>query len=460
MGFLYPDDQIPLEALYFLINEINEHPEADIIYSDEDRIDEFGRRSSPHFKSDWNPDLFYFYNYISNFILCRASLLEKVRGFKEGFEEVQLYDLLLRCITKTNSQNIRHIPRILYHKRHISKSKGFSGTAKSNADELSKEALKEHFKESGQRIQISPGLGTHTNRVRFLIQEPLPKVDIIIPTRNRSDLLANCIDNIRKQTQYSNYEITVVDNLSDDPKTLKLLMELKSYNIAKILYFKQPFNFSAINNYAASKTDGPILCLMNNDIEVLDPDWLFEMVSHAQRPEIGAVGCKLIYPNQTIQHGGIIMGIRGGIGHSYRFFPADSPGYFFRLQTTQNFSTVTGACMVVRRKLYEKLGGLDEQLKVAFNDIDFCLRILEAGYRNLWTPYAQLIHHESLSREYDDTPEKQEYFNKEKRFILDRWGDALSKDPYYNPNLSLQFEDFRIASHPNLKQPWNKTSGN
>jgi GT2 family glycosyltransferase len=454
VAFLYPNDQLPLEALYFAANEFNEHPEADIIYSDEDKIDEFGRRSSPHFKSDWNPDLFYSHNYISNFLVCRTSLIKKVGGFREDFKEAQIYDLLLRCIKKIQPQYIRHIPRILYHRRQFTRAKELPESAKSSTDELSKAALKEHFKKSGLRIQVDSGLAPHTYRVRFPIQEPLPKVDIIIPTRNRSDLLANCIDSIRNQTQYNNYEITVVDNLSNDPKTLKFFEELKSANTATVLHFKRPFNFSAINNYSASKTDGPILCLMNNDIEVIDPHWLNELVSHAQRPEIGAVGCKLLYPNQTIQHGGVIIGIGGVAGHSHKYYPADSPGYFFRLQTIQNLSAVTGACLVIRRELYENIGGLNEQLEVAFNDIDFCLRIQEQGYRNLWTPYANLIHHESLSRGYNDTHEKQERFNKEKGFMLKNWGDVLNRDPYYNPNLSLRFEDFRITADSQLKSPW------
>jgi len=458
VAFLDQDDEISAQALYFVVNEINEHSEAEIIYSDEDKIDEYGRRSSPHFKSDWNPDLFYSYNYISNFLACRASLIKTAGGFREEFEEAQTYDLLFRCTKKIQSQNIRHIPRILYHRRHNSKSKRMSGAAKSDADELSKAALREHFKNSGQRIQINSGLVPHTYRVRYQVQEPLPKVDIIIPTRNRYDLLANCIKSIRNQTQYSNYEIIVVDNLSDDPKTLNLLEELKSKSITKVLHFKKPFNFSAINNYAASKTDGSVLCLMNNDIEVLDRHWLLEMVSHAQRPEVGAVGCKLLYPNKTIQHGGIITGILGVAGHSHKHYPADSPGYFFRLQTIQNISAVTGACLVVRRELYENAGGLEEQLEVAFNDVDFCLRVREKGYRNLWTPFAKLIHHESQSRKHDDTPEKQELLNKEKDFMLKRWGNNLNKDPYYNPNLTLQSEDFRISSHPKLNQPWKNLS--
>jgi glycosyltransferase involved in cell wall biosynthesis len=458
VAFLYQDDKISSHALYFMVNEINKHPEADIIYSDEDKIDECERRSSPHFKSDWNPDLFYSYNYISNFLVCRATLINKVEGFREGFGEVQIYDLLLRCITKIPPQNIRHIPRILYHQRHISRPKGLSGLTKSSTDEHSKEALKEHFEKSGYRVQIKSGLAPHTYRVSFPIQEPLPKVDIIIPTRNRSDLLESCIDSIRNKTRYSNYKITVVDNLSDDPNTLNYLDKLKANNIAKVLIFNQPFNFSAINNCAVSKTDGPMLCLMNNDVEVIDPHWLLEMVSHAQRPEIGAVGCKLLYPNKTIQHGGVIIGIGGVAGHSHKHYPADSPGYFFRLQTIQNISAVTGACLVVRRELYENAGGLEDKLEVAFNDVDFCLRIQEQGYRNLWTPYAQLIHHESLSRGYDDSPEKKEHFNNEKSFMLKRWGDVLKRDPYYNPNLTLQHEDFKISSHPNLNQPWKNLS--
>jgi len=453
VAFLGQGDKISAHALYSLILELNKHPDAEIIYSDEDKIDEYGRRSSPHFKSDWNPDLFYSHNYIGGLLACRTALIKEAGGFQKEFEAAGLYDLMLRCLNKTLPERIRHVPRILYHRGDLH-SDNFATEPTSNAGKAERASLVEFFENKGERVNIDSGLAPFTYRVRFSMKEPPPKVNIIIPTRNRHDLLNPCIDSIRKQTRYPDYEITVVDNQSDDPESIEFLNRLKSENIARVLTFDRPYNFSAINNYAASKTESPIICLMNNDIEVIEPDWLLEMVTHAQRPEIGAVGCKLLYPDHTIQHAGVILGVGGVAGHSHRHFPDFSNGYFGRLQTAQNVSAVTAACLVVRRALYDELEGFDERLEVALNDVDFCLRVRELGYRNLWTPHAKLIHHESQSRGLHDVPEKWQQFKKERDFMLERWGKTLKRDPYYNPNLSLEFEDFRITSYPKRHQPW------
>jgi GT2 family glycosyltransferase len=456
IGLLDHDDEIPEHALYYMVNELNDHSDADILYSDEDKIDETGRRFSPHFKTDWNPDLFYSSNYLCHFTLCRASLVKAVGGFRKGLEGAQDYDLFLRCVAKSSDERILHIPRILYHWRSMAGSTAFSGDQKPYAEKAAKKALTDYFESQQLKVTVEVGAAPTTYRVRYPLPDPLPKVTLIIPTRNRHDLLEKCIDSLLARTKYPEYEIIVVDNQSDDPESLKVFDRLKQEGACRLLRYDHPFNFSAINNFAAKNANGDFLCLMNNDIEVVSEDWLHEMVSHAERPGIGAVGCKLIYPNRRVQHAGVITGIGGIAGHSHRLYSTDSPGYFSRLQIVQNFSAVTGACLVVRKSLYEEMNGLDENLEVAFNDIDFCLRIREKGYRNLWTPYVEIIHHESLSRGHDDTVEKRRRFKKEIDFMKSRWGEGLDYDPFYNPNLSLDCEDFQVAGYPRIGQPWER----
>jgi GT2 family glycosyltransferase len=298
-------------------------------------------------------------------------------------------------------------------------------------------------------VSVESGRYPTTYRVRFPLPAEPPKVSLIIPTRDGCDILRACIESILSKTTYPNYEIVIVDNQSSDEKTLRYFDEIQKTGI-RVLRYNEQFNYPAINNFAVENVDGAVVGLINNDIEVISPEWLTEMASHALRPEIGAVGAKLYYSNDTIQHAGVILGVGGVAGHSHKYFPREVPGYFSRLCLTQNLSAVTAACLLVRRDSYLRVGGMDsENLTVAFNDVDFCLRLCEIGLRNVWTPYAELYHHESLSRGAEDSPEKIARFQKEIRYMMERWGDRLRNDPYYNPMLNLDREDFR----PNFKAP-------
>jgi len=314
-----------------------------------------------------------------------------------------------------------------------------------------KKALNEHFQR--QKINASAEISGHDYRVRYSLPAPPPMVTLIIPTRNGLQLLRPCIDGILKKTAYPNYEILIVDNASHDPETLQYFNELLSESRVRVLRDEHPFNYSALNNTAAKSAHGEVLGLLNNDLDVISPDWLSEMVGIAMQPKVGAVGARLWYPNETIQHAGVILGIMGGAGHAHKGFPKWNHGYVRRANLIQGLSAVTGACLVIRKAIYEEVGGLDEtNLQVAFNDIDFCLRVREAGYRNVWTPYAELYHHESATRgRDDDTPEKQARFAKEVQYMTQRWGDQLLNDRAYSPNLTLDHEDFSLAWPPRVE---------
>jgi len=443
------DDLLPAHALYWVAEAINEHPEARLIYSDEDKIDVGGQRSSPYFKCDWNRDLFYSHNLITHLGVYSASLIREVNGFRIGFEGAQDYDLALRCIERIAPEQIHHIPRVLYHWRIHSDSTAAFGEAKPYAQQAGEKALKEHLLRLGIDAQVeSVELGY---RVRYALPAEPPLVSLIIPTRNGLALIRQCIESIREKTTYPNYEILVVDNGSDEPEVLEYFDTLASEPRIRIIRDDRPFNYSQLNNSAVALAEGEVLGLLNNDIEVISPDWLSEMVSHALRPGVGAVGAKLYYPDGTLQHGGIILGLGGCAGHAHKGFPGDSPGYYGRMCLISGFSAVTAACLVIKKSRYEEVGGLNEEdLTVAFNDVDFCLKLREAGYQNVWTPYAELIHHESVSRGYEDTPEKQARFASEVEYIQRRWGQLLDADPAYSPNLTLSFEDFSYAWPPRV----------
>ena len=292
-------------------------------------------------------------------------------------------------------------------------------------------------------------------RVRYPIPSPAPLVSIIIPTRNGANFLKTCIDSILVKTLYSPYEIIVIDNQSDKEDALAYLKFLEREKLAAVIKYDAPFNYSAINNFAVLQSKGSLICLMNNDIEVISKDWLNEMVAQASRPEIGAAGPMLYYPDDTIQHAGVILGLGGVAGHIYTGYARGSCGYKNHACLVQNLSAVTAACLVVRKDVFQEVGGLDEiNLPVAFNDIDFCLRLLEKGYRNLWTPFVELYHHESATRGYEDTPEKIKRFQNEISYMQERWGDLLKYDPAYNPNLTLDGVGSDLALPPRTSKPW------
>jgi len=450
VALLDHDDLLPPHALYFVAQAIEEHPQAAFFYSDEDKIDRLNKRFDPHFKSSWNPDLFYAQNYVSHLGVYQHNLLQQVGGFRKGVEGSQDHDLLLRCLPLLKSGQIVHIPHVLYHWRTLEGSTALASGEKSYTTEAGLKALNEHFAKSGPPgTLVEPGLQPNTYRVRWPVPTPAPRVSLLIPTRDRKTITEVAVRSILEKTTYPNYEITILDNGSVEPETLAFFDSIQKEDPrVRVLPYNHPFNFSAINNFGVKHTSGDIVGLINNDVEVISPEWLTEMVSHACRPDVGCVGAKLYFSNGSLQHAGIILGIGGVAGHSHKYFKRNAPGYFSRLALVQSLSAVTAACLIVRREVYEQVAGLDEDnLHVAFNDVDFCLKVREAGYRNLWTPYAELYHHESISRGNEDTPEKQERFVREVRYMEKTWGDKLTADPYYNRNLSHSHEDFSIIAN-------------
>lgn len=451
IAMLDHDDLLRPHALYEVAAEINRHPDATVIYSDEDKIDENGHRFDPFFKPDYSPETLLTMNYLNHLTVHRTQLVRQAGGWRVGFEGSQDYDLNLRILEHVRPTTVRHIPKILYHWRAIQGSTATSVAEKPYTWEIGRHAIQEHLARTGVAATVEPAPATPFYRIRPAIPQPAPMVSLIIPTRDGVDHLRKCIESIRGKTTYRPYEIIVVDNGSTDPEALDYLASIACYDNVRILRHDAPFNYSEINNIAVREARGPIVGLINNDIEVISPEWLSEMVGWASLPQIGCVGAKLLYGNDTIQHAGVILGLNGVAGHSHKYADRNTPGYACRLKVSQNLSAVTAACLLVRKETYEAVGGLDEtHLKVAFNDVDFCLKVREAGYRNLWTPFAELYHHESLSRGAEDNPEKLARFKSEVRTMQSRWGDKLLVDPYYSPNLTIGREDFSLSFPPRV----------
>lgn len=446
VALLDQDDLLAPDALLRVAMAIDEQPQVRLIYSDEDKIDEKGQRADPYFKSDWNQDLFYSQNMISHLGVYHTGLVREVGGFREGYEGSQDYDLALRCVERLAPRQIHHIPRVLYHWRIHAQSTANGPAAKPYAALAGERALNDHFRRTGVAAEAAATEAGY--RVRYDLPE-LPLVTLVIPTHNAVGLLRQCVESIIARTSYPYYDILVIDNRSDDPAALAYLRELAGRDNIRVERDERPFNYSAINNAAVRAARGSVVALLNNDVEVINGNWLDEMVSHAMRPGVGAVGAKLLYADDTIQHAGIVLGVHGIAGHAHRFVERASAGYCGRAALVQSFSAVTAACLVVRKALYEQVGGLNEDpLGVACNDVDFCLRLGQAGYRTVWTPYAELYHHESATRGFDTTPEQLARSARENAYMRQRWGGLLTADPFYNPNLSLDSEDISLAWPP------------
>ncbi len=443
------DDEIPSHALLLLAERVARHPDAELVYSDEDKIDETGQRFDPHFKPDWNPDLLASQNYLSHLTIVRTATLRRVGGFREGFEGAQDWDLFLRVADAVPAATIHHVPHVLYHWRAITGSTATQLHEKDYVVRAARRALEEHLARRGEAAEPRLARGAHWRIVRAR-PDPAPLVTLIIPTRNRRELLATCVESIHARTDYPRYEILVADNDSDDPELFAFYERMKGRGNFAVLPCPGEFNYSAINNRAAAAARGDILGLLNNDLETLHPEWLDELVAHAVRPDVGCVGAKLYFPDRRIQHAGVVTGLGGVAGHAFKGFARDEPGTpQFRPHVVHNVSAVTGACLVVRREVYRRVGGLDEaELAVAFNDVDFCLKVEALGLRNVFTPFAELLHHESASRGSEDSPEKVRRFQREIEVMKRRWGDRLLRDPAYNPNLTLDAEDFGLAYPP------------
>lgn len=452
IALLDQDDLLSKDALYRVIKVINEKPDVALIYSDEDKVDTDGLRFDPYFKSDWNPDLFYSHNMFCHLGVYKRTLVNDIGGFRLGLEGAQDYDLTLRCIERIRADQIVHLPFVLYHWRVHSGSTAMSGDAKPYAMIAGARAINEHFHRTKVKGRVE--LIGHGYRPHYDLPDPCPLVSIIIPTRNAHNLVRRCIESIQMLSTYTAYEIILVDNGSDDAESIKEWQRLKTLGV-RILRDDGPFNYSALNNKAAAMALGEVLILLNNDAEVIEPRWLEIMVSHALRPDIGPVGAKLLFPDRTIQHAGVVLGLgglAGAAGHAHYKFPESSMGYCGRISLTSNFSAVTAACLAVRKELYLKVGGLDEEnLRVAFNDVDFCLKLGELGYRCVYAPDAVLYHHESATRGPEDNPEKKARFKQESDWMRARWGALIDNDPYYSPNLTLEHADFSLAWPPRTK---------
>ncbi len=447
--FLDHDDLISEDALFWIADAIIANENLCLVYSDEDKVGDTGLRFSPYFKTDWNIDLLYSHNMVCHLAAYRTELVKEIGGFREGFEGAQDYDLVLRYSEKISIDQIHHIPRVLYHWRSHVNSTSMSIAAKPYAIVAGQRALSEHLARIGAAANVE-----NTNfgyRVNYLLPKNIPLVSLIIPTKNGLEILRACINSILNNNNYNNIEIIVVDNGSDDIECLDYFKDIVKNPIIKVIHYPGEFNYSAINNFAVESAKGEIIGLINNDIEVISGSWLSEMVSIAIQPGVGAVGAKLFYSNDTLQHGGVILGLGGVAGHSHKHASRDDVGYCLRSVLRQSLSAVTAACLIIKKSIFQEVGGLDAtNLKIAFNDVDFCLRVKKAGYRNVWTPYAELYHHESISRGPEDSPEKQLRFTQEVEYMKSRWEFELNNDPAYSPNLTFDYEDFSFAWPPRI----------
>jgi O-antigen biosynthesis protein len=441
VGLLDHDDVLVPEALFEVAAMLNRHRDADMIYSDEDKIDDDGSLRDPFFKPDWCPESFMSRMYTCHFGVYRRSLVEELGGFRSEFDGSQDYDLVLRLMEKTS--RIFHIPRVLYHWRiHPASAAGVSKPYASRAAERALNGALERRNEPGQAREIDEVPGTYIIRYEVKNRE---KISIIIPTRDHGEDVERCLSSIFARAGYENFEVLLVDNGSTDRKSLEVFEKwARRDRRVRILRYDVPFNFPKINNYAVTKSSGHYLLFLNNDTEVLSDDWLEAMVEQAQRPPIGAVGAFLLYADNTVQHAGVVIGIGGVAGHPYRYHPGHSLGYISTLKAINNYSAVTAACLMVRRDVFDLVAGFDESLGVAFNDVDFCLKIQAAGFRNVWLPHVVLHHFESKSRGYEDTPEKIVRFESEIAIMESRWHTRERPDPCYSPHLSLDDENVSI----------------
>ena len=446
--FLYQDDQLAPHALWCFVSALQDSPQARVLYSDEDKIDPHGQRYEPHFKPDWNPELLLSYNYICHLAAYRREDILALGGLRAGFEGAQDYDLVLRVTERCKPEQIVHVPRVLYHWRAHQGSTASGVQAKSYAVEAGRRALLEAMQR--RRLAACVTVQSHGQyRVSYPIHGEPPHVTLVVPTRNGGRLLQTCIDSVLARTDYAPYDIVIIDNGSDESETLRLLQSYANHPQCRVVRDPRPFNYAALHNAVVPGVRGDYILLLNDDVEVKANGWLREMVSLAMQQGVGAVGARLLYPNGTLQHGGVIL-VNGVADHAHKHLPADHPGYMGRAQVRQNVSAVTAACMLLPKYVYLQVGGMDEELAVAFNDVALCLAIGQAGYRIVWTPYAELYHHESATRGYEDNPEKIARFLREVEYMQQRWGHRLKFDPAFNPNLHDLREDFALARPPRL----------
>ncbi len=446
LGLLDHDDTLAKYALYEVVKTINQYPNAEFIYSDEDKIDQNGNRSDAYFKPEFAPDTLRSQNYICHFSVFKKELMAKLGGFRAEFDGAQDYDIFLRMAEIVKPENIKHIPRVLYHWRvHKGSTAMENSNAKKYAFDNGIKALEAHLQRIGLKGRVSNGCINGIYRIDYEVKEE-PKVSIIIPNKDGKEMLEVCIHSILEKTTYSNYEIIIVENNSETTEIFDYYEKLKENKKIKIVKYPQVgFNYSGIVNFGVQNCTGDYVVQLNNDTELITPNWLEIMLGFCEREDVGAVGVKLYYPDETIQHAGIIVGLGGVAGNRFKSIPKSGHGYFAEESMIQNLSAVTAACIMTPKKIYEEVGYMAETLAVAFNDVDFCLKIREKGYLIVYNPYVEFIHYESKSRGEENTPEKIKRFQGEINTFKERWQDFLDKgDPYYNINLSLDTEVYHM----------------
>lgn len=450
VGLLDNDDELAPHALFSVVELLQDNRDLDIIYSDEDKISMDNRREMPHFKPDFSYDFLLSNNYICHFLVLRRSLIERIGCFREGYDGAQDYDLVLRAIEYTERAKIAHIPDILYHWRAIPGSTSMDYAIKPKARDASLHLLDDHLLRTlGENygvVRASSAVGIYDT---IYTLQGMPLVSIVICTKDKVDILRQCVDSIHKTT-YGRYEVVIVDNGSVEQRTHDYYSTLKEVENIRVISYDAPFNYSAINNFGILQSKGDIIVLLNNDTEVITPTWIETMLGLAQQSRIGIVGAKLLFPNKTIQHAGVVLGLGGIAGHTHKHFDEHASGYFNTLRATRNYSAVTGACMMFRRAVWEEVNGLSEDLAVLFNDVDFCLKIIQAGYDVVYTPNAVLWHHESVSLGKIEKKERT-IDVREVEYMRRHWGTVIVHDPFYNPNLSLLKDNFSIE--PSRRRP-------
>lgn len=436
------DDGLTEDALFWIVDAYNKNPHLDLIYGDEDKLDLLGKRCDPYFKPDWSPHLLLSQMYIPHATAYRKSIGDKLGWMRKGFDGSQDYDLALRFTEKTD--RITHVPKVLYHWRKVKGSTALSPSEKSYTKKISIKAIKSALKRREVPATVTMGIQPETFKVSYkIIGQPL--VSIIIPTKDQVKLLAKCVESILTKTAYKNYEIIILDNQSELPETQKYFDLISQQPKIKVIQYNKPFNFSAINNFGAGKAKGQYLLFLNNDTEVINREWLGEMLSLAQLKTVGAVGAKLLYPNNTIQHAGVVLGIGGVAGHSHKYIPDNYPGYFSLKDLIREYSAVTAGCLMIEKRKFNSIKGFDESYKIAFNDVDFCLRLRQKGWASLYTPYARLYHHESISvGKIEKGQRNAVLLNNEATRMQKKWSDLLKNDPHYNPNLSQTSENYGL----------------
>ena len=446
IAFADHDDELTPNALFECVKAINEKPQTLVIYTDEDKMSMDGHKFfQPHFKPDYNPDLLCTVNYICHLFVVSRKVIEKVGGLRSAFDGAQDYDFVLRCVEAVKDEEICHIPKILYHWRCHEDSTAENPESKLYAFEAGRRAVQAHYERTGIRAEVFKGEYLGLYRTKF-IRDHDPLISIIIPNKDHIDDLKRCMESIEQKSTYKNYEYIIVENNSTDSATFEYYKKLEAENPkVRMVYWDGVFNYSAINNYGASFAKGEYLLLLNNDTEIINSDCLEELLGYCMRKDVGAVGARLYYEDDTIQHAGVVIGFGGIAGHCFVQQKRGTTGYCHRIICAQDYSAVTAACMMVKKSAFDAVGGLSEELAVAFNDIDFCMKLRKAGYLIVYNPYAELYHYESKSRGLEDTPEKVARFNKEVATFEKKWPDILKKgDPYYNPNLTLKSQDFSL----------------